>query len=56
MTLYVKPRPWQQIAIEITHEENLDKAIELARELLASLDTKEHPKDTRNGSAKDATA
>lgn len=52
MTLEVKPRPWQEIAIEITHEKNLDKAIELARELLRYFDEKEQQKDTTNGSAK----
>lgn len=55
MSLYVKPRPWQEIAIEITSEQNLEKTIELARELTHAQETKEQPKNTTNRSAKHTT-
>ena len=56
MTLSVKPRPWQEIAVEITKEKNLDKAIKLARELLHALNPKEARETTTNGSAKGTAA
>ena len=52
----VKPRPWQEIAVEITKEQNLDKAIKLAGELLHSLEASDPQGKVTDSSAKSTSA
>jgi hypothetical protein len=52
----VKPRPWQEIAVEITKEKNLDKAIKLAGELLHSLEASENLANVNDSSAQGTSA
>lgn len=52
----VKPRPWQEIAVEITKEQNLDKAIRLASELLRSLEASDPQGKLTDSSAKSTSA
>lgn len=56
MNAQAKPRPWQEIAIEITKEENLANAIRLARELLRSFEKREEQENTTESPPNGTTA